>query len=133
MSFVLSCVDKKDAALKALQRNGFRPPVFFLFGFLEKYTRQREPLTLSVSHHFPPALYSTNRADIPPDLSVWNRARGTICKIVPLALFQPQDLLIQHHKSFLDDSVAMVMSEEVVSEPASLPHLLQEVRELVRF
>ena len=40
---------------------------------------------------------------------------------------------MQHHKSFLDDAVTMVMSEEVVSEPASLTHLLQEVRKLVRF
>lgn len=48
--FQLSCVDKKDAGLKSLQRNGFRPSVFFRFVFLEKYTRQREPLALSVSH-----------------------------------------------------------------------------------
>lgn len=40
---------------------------------------------------------------------------------------------MQHHKSFLDDAVTMVMSEEVVSEPASPPHLLQKIRKHIRF
>ncbi len=40
---------------------------------------------------------------------------------------------MQQHKLFLYDAVTMVMSEEVVSEPASLTHLLQEVCKLIRF
>lgn len=51
-----------------------------------------------------------------------------MCEIVPLELFQPQDLLIQQHELFLDDSVSMVMPEDVIPEPASLQHILQEIR-----
>ena len=34
--FQLSCVDKKDASLKALRRNGFRPRHFFASFFFQK-------------------------------------------------------------------------------------------------
>ena len=40
----LSCVDKKDAALKALQRNGFRPPCFFSSLFLKNTLGNANPL-----------------------------------------------------------------------------------------
>lgn len=42
--FQLSCVDKKDAALKALQRNGFRPPCFFSSLFLKNTLGNANPL-----------------------------------------------------------------------------------------
>ena len=42
--FFLSCVDKKDAALKALQRNGFRPPCFFSSLFLKNTLGNANPL-----------------------------------------------------------------------------------------
>ena len=42
--FQLSCVDKKDAALKALQRNGFRPSCFFSSLFLKNTLGNANPL-----------------------------------------------------------------------------------------
>lgn len=55
-----------------------------------------------------------------------------MCELVPLALFQSQDLSIQQYKLFPDDSVSMVMPKEVIPEPASLQHHLQEIREPVQ-
>ena len=49
---ILSCVDKKDAPLKALRRNGFPPRHFLLPSFFKNYAKQREPLVLSVPHLF---------------------------------------------------------------------------------
>lgn len=47
--------------------------------------------------------------------------------------FQPYDLLVQQHIFFPDDLVFVIVSEEVVLEPAPLADLLQKVGEGIRF
>ena len=47
--------------------------------------------------------------------------------------FQPYDLLVQQHIFFPDDLIFMVVSEEMILEPAPLADSLQEVGEGIRF
>ena len=45
------------------------------------------------------------------------------------ALFQPYDLLIQHHKFLFHHHVFMVVSEEPVFETAAFPNFIEKVRQ----
>lgn len=45
------------------------------------------------------------------------------------SLFQPYDLLIQHHKFLLHHHVLVVVSEEPIFETATFPNLIEKVRQ----